>query len=1387
MGKKYMFCPVHNAYCMETTLTVKNLYSSTHEAVPVFHCPKCKRYYFNSNGHRSGTVATGKTASSTGESIFTTEQKVYDEKPEVKQIAKAKSSSPVHNMLTGSIWAKPANQNLHGASISSKSSVGMQTTKEVRIHSFKKNEADAKLMASFAHLLVEYPPLGSFHDINDFIKKIFPSNIDQQIIVKNVSYVGINGHVIKRVEIYNKNSGFLKKRLPEDTYIAFAGKLTGGELVIDEMRVIQNPVMKRDDSENTYVFLYDGPNHPNALWDKAQGAAEHPEDLKGELADWSAYLDWKRQLAEMRIQGIKYIGVKFDIENRQMSILAVTEGEENYRKFKKALRRNEVSAFSNVYSSDPWMFNFNHDDSAYRNEVGVELVFVSEGNHYSQQEIDGSWDQLRDYFKKYPDQQENPDTRYLLGGISRNYFEPYFVELVFELSNSATEVIERNIRKTGTLPSNLAETFAEEFYGDGYLATSQIGDFALLRRLKGAVFDLAKGKAASQGLDRWLFNISKARLPERLEEVTHWQNPNINESQKKAVVKILSVPDVCLIQGPPGTGKTTVIAEAIYQTVIRNKRVLVASQANLAVDNALERLISNPKIRAIRLGSAKKIDSSVNNITETNVLESFYDSIVEYIDGRYLSKWRSADAIIEACDTDYAKVEALETENERINDKIAAISTRIASLDSEWNVEIEYAKQNALKMEKASLTMLKAYVNGSVDELELALGKDTIADIWDEICPVLMKLQKNGLWLTRVGIDPKELESLIQVNKANDILKHVIVNTKRANKLATKLEGEIEFGGASQELELLKIKELELKEKVLKDMNPEVMQEWKNVNEQIEQFSAAGAGISETEKALFGKDEGEREKVVTNRDEIRSILSSAESLLTQIGLLILSKIEDKVLQISEQQESFEQEAVGALQKKQSLNEEKSILEARKIQNGEAIQTILRKYEADRDTLEDHIAEAKEAVDDYAGIDRDEWEDIFTQFTAWVKEIPDYAQEKDLFLKTFINGCNVVGVSCTENARTLNEAGFDDFDLVIIDEVSKATPPELLIPMLRGRRIVLVGDHRQLPPLFNEHEKTYQEVAQQQEELMKTNDDNMIVELTMADFKKYKDMVTASLFQRYFEHGKEDIKETLTYQYRMHKDIMDIVNLFYDGYLKDGNEGKYEDGRKSHNLFITSTSGTAMIVPERHAYWIDSSSLDGVEIYEQRKLGSTSAENVLEAYTIIELLKKMEIEYANQRSDMPPISVGVISFYYDQVSMLRTMVRKESFHAIDVEINTVDRFQGKEKEIIIVSLVRNVKNAKHNVDSHIAAFQRINVAFSRAQNLLIMVGAKDMYAPQPVVLTDMNTGEEKQVYVYKIIIEMMDIKGTLFSCDEVIPEAVAETIFEKLSKKGDIEA
>lgn len=84
--------------------------------------------------------------------------------------------------------------------------------------------------------------------------------------------------------------------------------------------------------------------------------------------------------------------------------------------------------------------------------------------------------------------------------------------------------------------------------------------------------------------------------------------------------------------------------------------------------------------------------------------------------------------------------------------------------------------------------------------------------------------------------------------------------------------------------------------------------------------------------------------------------------------------------------------------------------------------------------------------------------------------------------------------------------------------------------------------------------------------------------------------------------------------------------------------------------------------------------------------------------------------------------------------------------------------------------------------HIAAFQRINVAFSRAQNLLIIVGAKDMYVDQPVKLTDMNDGTEKTIMAYKQIVEMMDQRGTYFTGDEVITDVRAEEILQELKQR-----
>ena len=95
---------------------------------------------------------------------------------------------------------------------------------------------------------------------------------------------------------------------------------------------------------------------------------------------------------------------------------------------------------------------------------------------------------------------------------------------------------------------------------------------------------------------------------------------------KRAVRGALAAEDVYLVQGPPGTGKTTVIAEIINQATQRGERVLVASQTNVAVDNAFSRLASRRNVRPIRwLGHFASLDPDPDSepFLENNVVRSF--------------------------------------------------------------------------------------------------------------------------------------------------------------------------------------------------------------------------------------------------------------------------------------------------------------------------------------------------------------------------------------------------------------------------------------------------------------------------------------------------------------------------------------------------------------------------------------------------------------------------------------------------------------------------------------------------------------------------------------------------------------------------------------------
>ena len=149
------------------------------------------------------------------------------------------------------------------------------------------------------------------------------------------------------------------------------------------------------------------------------------------------------------------------------------------------------------------------------------------------------------------------------------------------------------------------------------------------------------------------------------------------------------------------------------------------------------------------------------------------------------------------------------------------------------------------------------------------------------------------------------------------------------------------------------------------------------------------------------------------------------------------------------------------------------------------------------------------------------------------------------------------------------------------------------------------------------------------------------------------------------------------------------------------------------------------------------------------------------------------------------TVGVISFYQMQVNEIREAFREAKktfdFSPIDVDINTVDRFQGKEKNIIITSLVRN--NEKGRASKHVVAFERINVAFSRAQELLFIVGAKHMYENQSVQLPNMDMPGFKTAPVYKNIMEGLNRKGCFKSCNKIITPEIEEEIIAEYKEMG----
>lgn len=294
---------------------------------------------------------------------------------------------------------------------------------------------------------------------------------------------------------------------------------------------------------------------------------------------------------------------------------------------------------------------------------------------------------------------------------------------------------------------------------------------------------------------------------------------------------------------------------------------------------------------------------------------------------------------------------------------------------------------------------------------------------------------------------------------------------------------------------------------------------------------------------------------------------------------------------------------------------------------------------------------------------------------WEGYINETQKLKNELGELLLRSKRIVGATCVGIAN--KKIGLENmtFDLVIVDEASKALPAEILIPLNKAKKCVIIGDHKQLPPTLNKALTDEEELEIEDREYCET------------------ELFEKSLFEKLFEEAPDYAKGMLKTQYRMPTSIGNMVsNFFYDEKLENG-----ENCRDKQPLFF-----------EKNLNWLDTS-----KIKNNMEDDNKSPFNLVEVNVIKDLIKSIRDKKIDSR-------IAVITPYKGQKREIKKALIKENLMD-KVFVDTVDSFQGDEADIVIFSVTRAKKKTEF-----FSKDARLNVAFSRAKKEFIIVGSIDYF-------------------------------------------------------------
>lgn len=266
------------------------------------------------------------------------------------------------------------------------------------------------------------------------------------------------------------------------------------------------------------------------------------------------------------------------------------------------------------------------------------------------------------------------------------------------------------------------------------------------------------------------------------------------------------------------------------------------------------------------------------------------------------------------------------------------------------------------------------------------------------------------------------------------------------------------------------------------------------------------------------------------------------------------------------------------------------------------------------------------------------------------------------------------IACTPVVSSNRMMRDKRFSTVFIDEAAQALEPMSWIPITRSERVVFAGDHFQLPPTVKS--------------------------------KKAEDQgLKETLFERCMQIP--NVSAMLNTQYRMHEHIMNFSNQqFYKNELKADVSVKDTVLSFDENELLLHTA----------VDFIDTAGCGYNEIMNPESLSIANPE---EAALLIKHLKLLLEQYEQNNKSGKKISIGIISPYKEQVNHLTAKVAEDEFlQQYQISIKTVDGFQGQERDIIYISLVRSNDTREIGFLNDI---RRMNVALTRAKKKLVVIG------------------------------------------------------------------